>query len=105
MGEVCIKHGSFAPVANLLYNNGKLHEYALRVCCVVNVASSAERNWSLLGFIHLKTAATDCMLVKPRNRCTSTTICACCGILIFRSFVSCHMAATLAMKMVTNNQE
>ena len=34
------------------YDNAILRECALRVCSVVSVASSAERNWSLFGFIH-----------------------------------------------------
>ena len=40
------------------YDNAILRECALRVCSVVSVASSAERNWSIFGFIHS----------KPRNR-------------------------------------
>ena len=36
------------------YDNAILRECALRVCSVVSVASSAERNWSISGFIHSK---------------------------------------------------
>ena len=36
------------------YDNATLRECALRVCSVVSVASSAERNWSIFGFIHSK---------------------------------------------------
>ena len=36
------------------YDNAILLECALRVCSVVNVASSAERNWTIFGFIHSK---------------------------------------------------
>ena len=34
------------------YDNATLRECALPVCSVVSVASSAERNWSIFGFIH-----------------------------------------------------
>ena len=36
------------------YDNATLRECALRVCSVVSGASSAERNWSIFGFIHSK---------------------------------------------------
>ena len=39
---------------NFCYDNAILRECALRVCSVVSVASSAERNGRIFGFIHSK---------------------------------------------------